>query len=117
MDETLSEYIAHLHDAGKSPVTTKSVTVAVDAAAKLTGEPSPVGPISQRTLARVRLEGRNRRPGQVDGLNWTQVEMLIALAGQRGHLRDLRNITLIFCNERWTPLRQWGNLPTRGGCQ
>ena len=106
MDETLSEYIARLHDAGKSPVASKSVTVAVDAAAKLTGVPSPVGPISRRTMARVRREGRNRRPGQVDGLNWTQVETLIAQVGQRGHLRDLRNITLIFCYERWTPSRQ-----------
>ena len=94
-DETLSEYIAHLHAAGKSPVTCIGVTSAVNAAAKLTGKPSPVGPITQRTMAGVRREGKHRGPGQVDGLNWAQVDRVIALAGQRGHLRDLRNIALI----------------------
>ena len=95
MDETLSEYIAHLHDAGKSPRTCIGVTAAVNAAAKLTGEPSPVGPITRRTMAGVRREGRNRGPGQVDGLNWVQVEKLITVAEQKGRLRDLRNIALI----------------------
>ena len=52
--------------------------------AKLAGEPSPVGPLSERILAGFRRQGVGRGRGQVAGVGWAQSDATAALAARGG---------------------------------
>ncbi len=52
-DSVIADYLADLHAAGKSPGTCNQVVTALKYRARLQGTPLPVGPLTQRVLARI----------------------------------------------------------------
>ena len=89
-DATLSGYLARLHARGLAPASVSVVVQAVRFWEKLELRPSSVGPLTSRTLAGVRREGRDRGRGQVTGLTREMVNRMAqnavatdTLAGQR----------------------------------
>ena len=72
-DGLLAGYITHLHTEGKSPATISQAVAAVRWVAQNNGV-EIVGEVTTRTLAGIRREGKDRGRGQVDGLNWSDVE-------------------------------------------
>lgn len=94
-DETLSIYIAILHHKGLSPASIAVVTSAVNADAKLMERPSPVGCITSRTLAGIRREGRDRGTGQMDGLKWEDVAVMLKVADRKDGLIHKRNAAML----------------------
>ncbi len=71
-DQTISEYLGQLHEAGKSPQTCTQVVAAIKFAAKLHGMTPPLGPVTSRVLTGIRRTGRGRGRGQVQGVTWAQ---------------------------------------------
>ena len=67
-DATLAEYLAARFEEGHSPAVAGQVVAAVQFYAKLGGQPSPVGPATERVLAGFRREGQSRDRGQVVGV-------------------------------------------------
>ncbi len=64
-DFTLAHYLAERFDKGLSPPRTLVTTVnAVKLRSKLTGEPSPIGPLTERILVGMRREWRGRGTGK-----------------------------------------------------
>ena len=101
-DGLLAEYITHLHQTGKSPSTISQAVAAVRWVVKNTplnppasGGREVVGEITTRTLAGIRREGKDRGRGQVDGLNWSDVERVCAFAEMDGTVAGLRDSALI----------------------
>jgi integrase len=93
-DATLAGYLAHLYTRGLAPAT---ITVAVQAVRfweKLEGRPSSVGPLTARTLAGIRREGRDRGRGQVTGLTRETVNLMVRNAVVTGTLAGLRDAAL-----------------------
>ena len=89
-DGLLATYITGLHQAGKSPSTIAQVIAAVKwRSSKSHGD--VVGEITQRTLAGIRREGKERGRGQVDGLTWADVERVCAFAEADKTLAGLRD--------------------------
>ena len=85
-DAALAEYITYLHAQGKAPATISQVVAAVKWHAKYHGEQTVAGAMTERTLAGIRREGKGRGRGQVDGLDWQDVEKICALAESTGTL-------------------------------
>ena len=54
-----------------------------------------VGEVTTRTLAGIRREGKDRGRGQVDGLNWSDVERVCAFAEMDKSIAGLRDSALI----------------------
>lgn len=52
-------------------------------------------PVTTRTLAGIRREGKDRGRGQVDGLTWTEVERVCAFAESEGTVLGLRDSAMI----------------------
>ena len=94
-DESLSDYIATLYHRGLAPISCATVVAAVNAQAKLMEIPSPVGAITTRTLAGVRRKGRDRGRGQMDGLKWEHVEVMLKLADLKEGVGAQRNAALL----------------------
>ena len=94
-DAALAEYIAHLHAQGKSPATISQVVAAVKWYATYHGGQTIAGVITERTLAGVRREGKGRGRGQVDGLNWQDVEKICAVAESAKTLSGLRDAAMM----------------------
>ena len=99
-DGLLAEYITGLHKAGKSPATISQAVAAVRWVVKQSGLGSPshseiVGEVTTRTLAGIRREGKDRGRGQVDGLNWSDVERVCAFAEMDSSVAGLRDSALI----------------------
>ncbi|MXW83084.1 MAG: tyrosine-type recombinase/integrase [Rhodothermaceae bacterium] len=94
-DETLSDYLASLHHKGLSPASCSMVVAAVNANAKLMEEPSPVGPVTTRTLAGVRRKGSGRGRGQMDGLRWEDVEVILKGEDMKKGVIPKRNTALL----------------------
>ena len=94
-DQTISEYLAELHEAGKSPQTCNQVVAAIKFVFKLGGKPSPVGPLTGRVLAGIRRTGRGRGRGQVQGVNWGQADAAVVFAEKDGALADVRDAAII----------------------
>ncbi len=92
-DESISRYITHLFERGKVPRLITPVITAIRSASKFTDIPSLVGPITQRILTEVRRKGRDR--GQMDGLKWEQVELLMGIEEVEGEVINLRNTALL----------------------
>lgn len=93
-DGLLAEYITNLHQQGKSPATISQAVAAVRWQAKNAGL-EIVGEITTKTLSGIRREGKDRGRGQVDGLNWSDVERVCAYAEMDGSVAGLRDSALI----------------------
>ena len=94
-DAMLAEYITHLHAQGKAPATISQVVAAVKWYAKYHGGQAVVGVITERTLAGVRRAGKGRGRGQVDGLDWQDVEKICDLAESTETLSGLRDAAMM----------------------
>ena len=94
-DESLSDYIARLHNRGLSPSTCSMVVAAVNAVKKLMEAPSPVGLNTKRTLRGVRREGRGRGRGQMDGLRWEELAAILKVADMKEGLIHKRDTALL----------------------
>ena len=94
-DAVLAEYITHLHAQGKAPATISQVVAAVKWYTKYHGGQTIAGVITERTLAGVRREGKGRGRGQVDGLDWQEVEQICAVAESTKTLSGLRDAAMM----------------------
>ena len=93
-DGRLAAYITELHQSSKSPSTIAQVVAAVKWQAKNVGI-AVVGPITDRTLAGIRRDGKTRGRGQVDGLTWQSVERVCAFAEAEKTIAGLRDSAMI----------------------
>ena len=94
-DAVLAAYITHRHDAGKSPSTISQAVAAVKWHAKNLGRENVVGAFTERTLAGIRRDGKDRGRGQVDGITWSDMEQVCAHAQASKTLAGLRDSALI----------------------
>ena len=62
-DSVLAAYLTELHDSGKSPATVSHVVAAVKWQAKNLGLGNVVGAVTDRTLAEIRRDGKERGSG------------------------------------------------------
>lgn len=93
-DGLLAAYITQLHTEGKAPASIGQAVAAVRWVAKNNGV-EIVGEVTTRTLSGIRREGKDRGRGQVDGLNWSDVERVCAFAEMDGTVAGLRDSALI----------------------
>ena len=95
-DARLAAYLTSLHDGGKSPAVAAQVVAAVRFQARLMGQETPLGPASERVLAGIRREGRERGRGQVAGITWNQADTVAAVASNGGQsLAGLRDAAIV----------------------
>ena len=96
-DARLAAYLTSLHEGGKSPAVAAQVVAAVRFQARLMGQETPVGPASERVLAGIRREGRERGRGQVAGITWNQADTVAAVASNDGgkSLAGLRDAAIV----------------------
>ena len=94
-DEAIADYLAGLHEAGKSPQTCAQVVAAIKFAAKLHGMTPPLGPVTNRVLTGIRRTGRGRGRGQVKGVTWAQADAAVSFAATGGSLADARDAAII----------------------
>ena len=93
-DHSLAGYLAHLYSRGLAPATVTVVVQAVRFWEKLERRTSSVGPLTSRTLAGIRREGRNRGRGQVTGLTRETVNRMVQNAVGSNTLAGLRDAAL-----------------------
>ena len=94
-DALLADYISMLHhDEGKAPATISQVVASVSWRSKQAGQ-QIVGEITLATMAGIRREGAGRGTGQVDGLTWEQVDIVVSLCLNERTIRGLRDASLI----------------------
>lgn len=79
-DSALALYLTELHDSGKSPATIALAVATVKWQAKNLGRMNVVGAITERTLAGIRRDGKERGRGQVDGITWSDMERVCGYA-------------------------------------
>ena len=94
-DAVLVEYITYLHAEGKAPATISQVVAAVKWHAKHHGDPTVAGVMTERTLAGIRRAGKGRGRGQVDGLDWQDVEKICVISESTGTLSGLRDAAMM----------------------
>ena len=94
-DASMADYLARLHVRGLAPASSALVVQAVRFWEKLEGHPSSVGPLTTRTLAGIRREGRDRGRGQVTGLTRETVKRMAHNAAKTDTLAGLRNAALL----------------------
>ncbi len=95
-DAALAEYLAGIHEAGRSPAVAGQVVAAAKLRAKLTGQPSPTGPATTAVLAGIRREGKARGRGQVAAVRWEQADAAAAVAANGGgSLAGLRDAAIL----------------------
>ena len=95
-DETLAEYLAHLHNAGNSPASCSQVLAAVRFALKIAGCEPPHGPAAQRVLAGIRRAGRERGRGQARGISWSEADRMAEIAaGRRKQTSGVRDAAIV----------------------
>ena len=95
-DSAIADYLAARHEAGAAPTTLGLAAAAVNAAARLSGRPSPIGPACGRVLAGIRREGAGRGRGQVQGLQWSEADTVAAVAANGGgSIAGLRDAALV----------------------
>ena len=70
-DSALAAYITHLHGQGRAPSSISIVVAAVRWQLRNENKDYDL-PITTRTLAGIRRDGRDRGRGQVPGLDWQQ---------------------------------------------
>ena len=93
-DGLLASYITELHQLGKSPATISQAVAAVRWLGRNKGV-EIVGEITVKTLSGIRRAGKERGRGQVDGLNWSDVERVCAFAEMDSSVAGLRDSALI----------------------
>ena len=79
-DGVLAVYLTELHDSGKSPATVVQVVATVKWQAKNLRRENVVGAITERTLAGIRRDGKERGHGQIDGITWSDMERVCGYA-------------------------------------
>ena len=94
-DRALADYLAHLYARGLAPASVALVVQAVRFWEKIEGRPSSVGPLTTRTLAGIRREGRGRGRGQVTGLTREAVNHMAHNAAKTDTLAGLRDAALL----------------------
>lgn len=95
-DALLAQYITELHTEGKSPATIAQVVAAVKWQVKHQGAEIDLSlPLTTRTLAGIRREGKDRGRGQVEGVVWSEVDLVVALCERDKTLAGLRDACLI----------------------
>ena len=93
-DALLATYCTELFHAGKSPATIAQVVAAAKWLAKNHGI-QVVGEITSKTLAGIRREGKERGPGQVDGVEREDMLRIVAFAESDKTIAGLRDAALI----------------------
>ena len=93
-DNALAAYITTLYTHGKSPATISQVVAASRWQLKNEGKTQDL-PITTRTLAGIRREGKDRGRGQVTGLDWKQTERVCAFAESENTTAGLRDSAMI----------------------
>ena len=93
-DGLLATYITEFHQRGKSPATIAQVVAAAKWLAKNQGI-EVVGEITNKTLAGIRREGKERRHGQVDGVEREDMLRIVAFAESDKTIAGLRDAVLI----------------------
>lgn len=93
-DTTLAGYLAHLYTRGLAPASVTVVVQAVRFWEKLDRRQSSVGPLTSRTLAGIRREGRSRGRGQVTGITRETVKIMVQNAVATDTLAGLRDAAL-----------------------
>lgn len=93
-DSALAAYITYLHGQGRAP---SSISIVVAAARwQLRNENKDYDlPVTTRTLAGIRREGKDRGRGQVTGLDWKQTERVCAFAESENTIAGLRDSAMI----------------------
>lgn len=93
-DSALAAYITYLHGEGRAP---SSISIVVAAARwQLRNENKDYDlPVTTRTLAGIRREGKDRGRGQVTGLDWQQTERVCAFAESENTITGLRDSAMI----------------------
>ncbi len=97
-DRALADYIAERHALGLAPASAAQVVQAVRFNAKLQGRPLIDGPLTARTLAGIRREGRSRGRGQVQGVQYldvTKIEVVCSVEDTLSAARDLAIIRVM----------------------
>jgi len=93
-DNALAAYITYLPGQGQTPSTISIVVAA--ARWQLRNENKEYDlPVTNRTLAGIRRDGRDRGRGQVTGLDWKQTERVCAFAESENTLVGLRDSAMI----------------------
>ena len=93
-DAVLAEYLTHLHESDKSPAIISQVVAAVKWQSTNVNR-QVVGPITTRTLAEIRRDGRDRGRGQVDGLTRDGMLQVVSHAEASRTLAGLRDSAMI----------------------
>ena len=93
-DNALAAYITYLHGQGRAPSSISIVVAAVRWQLRNENKDYDV-PITTRTLAGIRREGRDRGRGQVTGLDWKQTERVCAFAESENTIAGLRDSAMI----------------------
>ena len=83
-DALISEYLTLRHQAGLSPSSISLIPAALQFAARLSGEESPIGVLTERTMAGIRRAGRGRGTGQVTGITFMETKFLTAQIARVG---------------------------------
>ena len=96
-DDLLATYITGLYQDGKSPATISKTVAAVKWTVKHHDAETKDFPLefTQKTLADIRREGKDRGRGQVEGITWDEVEQICALAEAEATVAGLRDSGLI----------------------
>ena len=93
-DAVLAEYITHLHESGKTPATIAQAVAAVKWQSNNLNI-NIAGVITERTLAGIRCDGRDRGRGQVDGLTRDGMLQVVSHAEASRTLAGLRDFAMI----------------------
>ena len=96
-DNLLATYITELYQDGKPPATISKIVAAVKWTVKNHDAAIKNFPLefTEKTLADIRREGKDRGRGQVDGITWEEVEGVCALAEAEDTVAGLRDSALI----------------------
>ena len=96
-DNLVANYITRLYQDGKSPATISKIVAAIKWTAKNhgVGTKNFLFDITEKTLAGIRRKGKGRGRGQVDGMTWSEVERVCALAEAEDTVTGLRDSALI----------------------
>ena len=93
-DAELAGFLTSLHRAGKSPATVSQTLAGIRFGYRLAGK-EIAGPVTQRTLAGIRREGRTRGRGQLQGIRWQESDLCVQRLVKRGGVIALRNALLM----------------------
>ena len=91
-DALLADYITELHHTGRSPSTIAQVLAAIKWRYP---QVELIGEITERTMAGIRTEGIERGRGQVKGLDYAEVDRVIAFCEAEKTVKGLRDAALI----------------------